>query len=116
MYWGLRLDDIAHLCLLCRQLHDIAVSVLYHSVSVNVDHWKKAHLDCFLSQGHRGHKYVRSLYIDSTELKSEVIALKAAKDAIHVLPKNGLQSFRYVQPQADHADQWRLSRKRFCLR
>ena len=70
--------------------------ILYQSMFLNVDHWKQDHLDHFLKHGHRGHSYVRSLDIDSDELSTEEVALKVAKDALLVLPRNRLYSFRYV--------------------
>ena len=94
--WIFRPNDIASVCLVSKQLYDIAMPLLYHSIFLNVDHWTKQQLDRFLAQGHSGHKYVRALDIDSDDLDTEVVALKVAKDALQVLPRNCLQSFRSV--------------------
>ena len=95
--WLFRDADIANLCLVSKHLYGLAMPTLYHSISINVDHWKAKNLECFLTHGHPGHGHVRSLCIDSDELNTEVKALKVAKDALHALPRNHLLSFRYVQ-------------------
>ena len=95
--WVLRPSDIAQLCLVSRQFHDVAMPPLYHSMYFNVDRWKPEHLEQFLTRGHGGHQYVRSLDVDSEHLEGEESARKLAKDVLQVLPRNCLTSFRYVR-------------------
>ena len=95
MWWILRPSEVAKLCLVLQQLHNIAMPLLYRSIYLNVDHWKTKQLDLIQARGHPGHRHIRSLDIDSDELKTEAIALKVAKDALHILPRDCLKSFRY---------------------
>lgn len=92
--WVLRPKDIARLCLVSRQLYDVSMPGLYHSMYLNVDRWKKQNLERFLCRGHRGHQHVRTLDVDSDELSSEPGARKLAKDILEILPRNCLTSFR----------------------
>jgi hypothetical protein len=93
--WVLRPCDIAQVCLVSRQFHDVAMPSLYHSMYFNVDRWKREHLDRFLTRGHCGNGYVRSLDVDSDDLEGEARACKLAKDILQMLPRNCLTSFRY---------------------
>ena len=92
--WVLRPKDIARLCLVSKQLYDVSIPGLYHSMDFDVDRWKKERLERFLCRGHRGHQHIRILDIDSDELESEPDARKLAKDLLEVLPRNCLTSFR----------------------
>ena len=95
--WLLRKADLISLCLVSKQLYHVTMPILYHSVSLNVDHWQKRNMDRFLTHGHQGHLYIRSLDIDSDKRVLEVVARKAAKDALTILPRDCLRSFRYVK-------------------
>ncbi|KAK3701567.1 hypothetical protein LTR37_015421 [Vermiconidia calcicola] len=92
--WVLNPSHLARVCLVSKQLHDIAMPLLYQSLFLNVDRWDKDRLRSVLKRGHRGHRYIRALDIDSEKLEQEAEALKIAKDALQVLPRNCLQSFR----------------------
>jgi hypothetical protein len=93
--WVLYPRHIANVCLVSRQLRDVSLPFLYHTMYLNVDRWKAVHLRKFVERGHRGHRYVRTLDVDSDNLKMEPDALKLAKDILQVLPRNSLTSFRF---------------------
>ena len=90
----LRPTDVSNVCLVSKDFCAVAVPLLYHSITINVDRWNLDVLKRFLQYGHLGHMYVRSLDIDSDELSTEDLALKTAKDALQVLPRDCLRSFR----------------------
>jgi hypothetical protein len=92
--WLLRSADLAKVCLVSRQLYDVAMPMLYHSIYLNVDRWSAEHLRRVLTPQHPGLKHIRALDVDSIQLKSEKLALKVAKDALQVLPRDRLQCFR----------------------
>lgn len=92
--WVLRPEDNVRLCLVSRQFYDVSMPMLYHSMYLNIERWKENHLKQFLTRGHRGHQYVRSLDVDSDSLNLEHVALGTAKTALNLLPRNCLSSFR----------------------
>lgn len=92
--WLLRPSDLKNLCQASKYFCAVTVPILYHKISINVDQWPKDVLERFLQYGHMGHMHVRSLDVDSDLLDSETEALKIAKDALQVLPRNCLRSFR----------------------
>lgn len=91
----LRPEHLAQVCLVSKQLHRIALPMLYKDFSINVSEWSEEELERFLVRGHAGHPHIRSLEVDSEDLNGEEKALKVAKDALQVLPKNSLRSIRY---------------------
>ena len=92
--WVLRPSDTASLCLVSRQLYDVSMPGLYHSMYLNVDRWKKEELQRFVARGHPGHRHIRALDVDSDELDTEGNARKLAKDVLQMLPRDCLTSFR----------------------
>ena len=94
--WVLYPHHIANVCLVSRQLHDVSMPFLYHTMYLNVDRWKVDHLRKFVERGHNGHQHIRTLDVDSDNLKAEPDALKLAKDILQVLPRKCLTSFRYM--------------------
>ena len=107
--WVLRPDHLANICLVSKQFYDVAMPMLYRDMTFNVDHWEQEHLDRFLCFGHRGHNFIRCLDIDSDEIQSENVALKIAKDALQVMPRNSLRSFRYVPTQVQRSNSGSLN-------
>lgn len=87
-------EDLAHICLVSKQLRGIALPLLYRDVSVNVSDWTETQLENFMARGHPGHRHVKSIEVDSQDLEGECQALKVAKDVLVVLPRNGLRSFK----------------------
>lgn len=92
--WILRPRHLASVCRVSKRLHAITMPILYRVMKINVNKWNLDHLERFLTYGHPGLQYVRALDIDYSGEFSETIALKAAKDALQVLPRNCLMLFR----------------------
>lgn len=92
--WVLRQSDLASVCLVSKQLRTVAMPLLYRSVFIDVDQWSDEHLDKIFMRRHPGHLHIRTVDIDSTHLRSEEKALKVAKDALEVLPRDRLTSYR----------------------
>lgn len=89
-----RPKHLAQVCLVSKQLQRIALPLLYRDFSINVSEWSEIELERFLARGHSGHAHIRSIEVDSEDLEGEAQALKVAKDALQVLPRNSLRSFR----------------------
>jgi len=93
--WLFRPSHVAQICLVCKQLRSIAMPQLYRDFAINVDEWSQDEIDRFVTRGHAGHRLIRSLDVDSSNLDTEDVAMKVAKDLLQVLPRNLLRSFRY---------------------
>lgn len=91
--WLFRKQDLANTCLVCKQLYEVATPLLYRSITIDVDVWKADMLTRLFDYGHRAHRHIRRLSIDSKDYYFETDALQVAKNAIQVLPRNGLTSF-----------------------
>jgi hypothetical protein len=95
----LRPTDLKNLCLVCKQLHELAVRQLYHEVTLDVGSSNDTRLGAFLSSKNIGLQYVRKLDLYLADVLDKCNQLQQANFAIRMilelLPENILEKFSW---------------------
>lgn len=93
-----RPSDLKNICLANKELHEIGVRSLYHSVSLDLGSPADSKLAAFLNPRNIGLKWIRQLrlYLAQVEdaCNQDVQATFATRLIIEMLPENTLEEFR----------------------
>jgi hypothetical protein len=93
-----RPSDLKNVCLVSRELHEIAVRFLYHDVSIELGSLRDYHMPAFMSRHNIGLKHIRkiTLFLSSVPdpCNSEQQATFAISMLLGFLPENILEEFR----------------------
>jgi hypothetical protein len=93
-----RPSDLKNVCLVSKELHEIAVRFLYHDVSLELGSLRDYHMPAFMSRHNIGLKHIRkiTLFLSSVPdpCNSEQQATFAISMLLSFLPENILEEFR----------------------
>jgi len=93
-----RPSDLKNVCLVSRELHEIAVRFLYHDVSLELGSLRDSQMPAFMSRHNIGLKHIRKikLFLSSVPdpCNSEQQATFAISMLLSFLPENILEEFR----------------------
>jgi hypothetical protein len=93
-----RPSDLKNVCLVSKELHEIAVRFLYHDVSLELGSLRDYHMPAFMSRHNIGVKHIRkiTLFLSSVPdpCNSEQQATFAISMLLSFLPENILEEFR----------------------
>ncbi|KAH8727847.1 hypothetical protein GQ44DRAFT_738019 [Phaeosphaeriaceae sp. PMI808] len=94
-----RPTDLRNVCLVCQQLHKIAVRQLYHEVTLDVGSVNDTRLGAFLNPRNIGLPYIRKLDLYLADVGDKFGQLQQANFAIRMilelLPENILEKFSW---------------------
>ncbi|KAK7532946.1 uncharacterized protein J3D65DRAFT_633840 [Phyllosticta citribraziliensis] len=95
----LRPTDLRNLCLVCKQLHQIAVRSLYRDVILDVGSTADLNLGAFLNPRNVGLQHIRRLHIYLADIQDKRNQLQQAHFAVRMilefLPENILERFSW---------------------
>jgi hypothetical protein len=93
-----RPSDLKNVCLVSKELHDIAVRFLYHDVSLEIGSLRDYLMPAFMSQHNIGLKHIRTVTLflssDPGPCNSEQQATFDISMLLSFLPENILEEFR----------------------
>ena len=94
-----RPTDLKNVCLVCKQLHEIAVRSLYYEVTLDVGSPHDTRLAAFLNPKNIGLKHVRKLDLYLADVMDKCNQQQQANFAIRMilelLPENQLEKFSW---------------------
>jgi hypothetical protein len=94
-----RPTDLKNVCLVCKQLHELAVRPLYHDVTLDVGSPRDTRLAAFLTAKNIGLPHVRKLDLYLADVLDKCNQLQQANFAIRMilemLPENILEKFSW---------------------
>lgn len=95
-----RITDLKNICLVSKELHEIAVRFLYKSVSLDVGCASDHRLPAFLNPRNKGLKHIRQirlyLAVVADRCNQELLASLATRMILELLPEDILDEFRSV--------------------
>jgi hypothetical protein len=93
-----RPSDLKNICLVSKELHEIAVRFLYHRISLDLGSFKDNLMPSFLSPRNIGLKYIRQIHLYLAQVtdrcNQEQQATFATRMLLEFLPENILEEFR----------------------
>ncbi|KAK4498247.1 hypothetical protein PRZ48_010904 [Zasmidium cellare] len=113
----IRPSDLKNVCLVSKELHEIAVRYLYRNVSLDLGSPNDSRLSAFLSPKNIGLKHIKQLrlYLATVydKCNQEQQAQFAARMILEFLPEDTLEEFRYARrsplplpDEEDELDSW----------
>ena len=101
----LRPTDLKSLCLVNKQLHELAVKPLYRNVSLDLGSGHDSRLAGFLSPKNIGLKHVRQIRLYLANIRDRCNQKRQADFAtqmlLEFLPEDVLEEFRWVRMSSD---------------
>jgi hypothetical protein len=93
-----RPSDLKNICLVSKELHEIAVRFLYHRISLDLGSFKDNLMPSFLSPRNIGLKHIRQIHLYLAHVtdrcNQEQQATFATRMLLEFLPENILEEFR----------------------
>lgn len=93
-----RPSDLKNICLVSKELHEIAVRFLYHRVSLELGSFKDNLMPSFLSPRNIGLRHIRQIHLYLAHVtdrcNQEQQATFATRMLLEFLPENILEEFR----------------------
>ena len=112
----IRPTDLKHLCLTCKQLHQLTVKQLYHEVTLEVGAPSDKSLTAFIHPRNIGLAHIRKIDLYLAEVLDKCGQLQQANLTIGMLleflPENSLEKFSWHPWSAFSADNLRLLYKK----
>jgi len=96
--WIFRPSDLKNVMLASKAFCELAMPSLYRDVYIDIADTSHKSLLPLLSQGHSGHKHIRSVNVVCCNFTLRGVSLRAMKDLLTALPQDLLEEFRYVVP------------------